>query len=73
MGLLETGYEDNISFEKGIRLVIDSMLQYVESGSKNIEVAVMFKGETMNIISDEEIDKIISEIEEKKKKESEKK
>jgi len=73
LGLLETGYEDNISFEKGIRLVIDSMLQYVESGSKNIEVAVMFKGETMNIISDEEIDKIISEIEEKKKKESEKK
>jgi len=49
------------------------MLQYVESGSKNIEVAVMFKGETMNIISDEDIDKIISEIEEKKKKESEKK
>ena len=73
LGLLETSYEDNMSFDKGIRLVIDCMLQYVESGSKNIEVAVMHKGETMNIINDEEIDNIISEIEEKKKKEAEKK
>lgn len=62
-----------MSFDKGIRLVIDSMLQYVESGSKNIEVAVMFKGETMNTINDDEVDKIINEIEEKKKKEAEKK
>jgi len=62
-----------MSFDKGIRLVIDSMLQYVESGSKNIEVGVMFEGQSMNIINDDDIDKIIAEIEEKKKKESEKK
>jgi len=57
-----------MSFDKGIRLVIDSMLQYVESGSKNIEVGVMFEGQSMNIINDDDIDKIIAEIEEKKKK-----
>jgi len=71
--LLETSYEPGMNFDKGIRLVIDSMLQYVESGSKNIEIAVMYKGEEMVILNDEDIDKIINEIEEKKKKEAEKK
>jgi 20S proteasome subunit alpha 4 len=73
LGLLETSYEDKMTYDKGVRLVIDSMLQYVESGSKNIEVAVMFNGQPMNIINDEDIDKIIAEIEEKKKREQEKK
>lgn len=71
MSLLENGYEDNMSFDKGVRLVIDSMLQYVESGSKNIEVAVMNKGQSMNYISDEDVDRIIGEIEERRKKEAE--
>ncbi len=62
-----------MNFDKGVRLVIDCLLQYVESGSKNIEIGVMFKGQPMNIINDEDVDKIIAEIEEKKKKEGEKK
>jgi hypothetical protein len=49
------------------------MLQYVEAGSKNIEVAVMFPGETMTPVKDEEIDTVINQIEEKKKKDEKKK
>lgn len=71
--LLEAAYDDNLSYQKSLNLVIDCMLQYVEAGSKNIEVAVMFPGETMTPVKDEEIDKIIAEIEEKKKTEETKK
>lgn len=45
------------------------MLQYVESGSKNIEAAVMFRGQQMLNIKDEDLDNIITEIDERKKKE----
>jgi hypothetical protein len=48
------------------------MLQYVEAGSKNIEVALMRLNEPMQIVEDERIDKIIASLEEKKKKEEKK-
>ena len=48
-------------------------MEYVESGSKNIEVAYMKKGEEMVILPDDEIDKVCSVIEERKKKEEKKK
>jgi 20S proteasome subunit alpha 4 len=49
------------------------MLQYVEAGAKNMEIAVMFPGQEMQIVNDEEIERIITDIEEKKKKEESKK
>lgn len=70
--LLEASYEEDMSYNKALTLVIDCMLQYVEAGSKNIEVAVMFPSETMSLVNDDEIDKIIVELEEKKKKEEKK-
>ena len=71
--LLEASYEDNISYIKGLTLVIDCMLQYVEAGAKNMEIAVMFPDTEMEIVKDEDIEKIINEIEDKKKKEESKK
>jgi len=73
MEILETNYEENMDHTKALSLVIDCMLQYVEAGSKNIEVAIM-KADTkqMFILSDEEVDKVIAESEEKKKKEEKK-
>jgi 20S proteasome subunit alpha 4 len=67
--LLEASYEDNMEEDRALNLVIDCMLQYVEAGSKNIEVALMRVNEPMVIVEDERIDKIIASIEEKKKKE----
>ena len=73
MEILETNYEDNMDYQKALNLVVDCMLQYVEAGSKNIEIAVMRReNKQMNILNDEEVDKIIAEIEEKKKNEEKK-
>lgn len=71
--ILETNFEENMNYQKALYLVIDCMLQYVEAGSKNIEIAVMRKdSKQMVILNDEEVDKVIAEIEEKKKKEEKK-
>lgn len=72
MELLEASYEENMVYQRALTLVIDCMLQFVEAGSKNIEVAVMFPNEPLQIVRDEEIEKIIAELEEKKKKEEKK-
>jgi 20S proteasome alpha/beta subunit len=70
--LLEASYEDNMEEERALTLVIDCMLQYVEAGSKNIEVALMRVGEPLVIVEDKIIDTIIASLEEKKKKEERK-
>jgi 20S proteasome subunit alpha 4 len=71
--ILEASYEDNMEEEKALTLVIDCMLQYVEAGSKNIEVALMRVGEPMQVVDDDKVDRIINTLEEKKKKEEGKK
>ena len=70
--LLEASYKEEIEEEAALTLVVDCMLQYVEAGSKNIEVALMRVNEPMIVVEDERIDRIISTLEEKKKKEEKK-
>ena len=48
------------------------MLQYVEAGSKNMEIAIMTPGQVMQVLPDEKVDKLIKDIEEKKKAEEKK-
>ena len=73
MEILETNFEESMDYAKALNLVVDCMLQYVEAGSKNIEIAVMRRdNKQMVILTDEEVDKVIVEIEEKKKKEEKK-
>jgi 20S proteasome subunit alpha 4 len=71
MELLEASYEDNMTEDKALDLVIDCMLLYVEAGSKNIEVALMRVNEPMQIVEDERVDRIISRLEDEKKKKEE--
>lgn len=61
-----------MEYEKALNLIVDCMLQYVEAGSKNIEIAVMKDDQVMKIMTDDEVDKIIAEIDEKKKNEEKK-
>jgi hypothetical protein len=45
-----------MSYDKALNLVVDCMLQYVETGSKNMEIALMRVGSDMEIIKDTDID-----------------
>ena len=67
IGLLENGYKDDMSQEECLNLTIESMLQYVETGSKNMEVAIMIPGQSMQILPDDKVDELILNIENKKK------
>ena len=69
LGILEEKYKDNMSENDALKCSIDAMLQYVESGSKNMEVAVIKPGNDFKIVPDEKVDEIIKQVEESKKKE----
>ncbi|XP_048877615.1 proteasome subunit alpha type-7-like [Brienomyrus brachyistius] len=71
---LEKNYEekDMESDEETIKLAIKALLEVVQSGGKNIELAVMKRNEPLKLLSPEEIELHVSEIE-KEKEESEKK
>jgi 20S proteasome subunit alpha 4 len=71
MELLEASYDNNMTEDKALNLAIDCMLQYVEAGSKNIEVALMRVNEPMQIVEDDRIDRIITKLEDEKKKKEE--
>ena len=45
----------------------------MQTGSKNVEIAVMKNGEAMKILETEEVDKYVAEIEKEKEEEAEKK
>ena len=53
---------------KGNFNILETMLEYVEAGSKNIEIALMYHGKQMQTVSDEEIDSLTQHIEAEKKK-----
>ncbi|XP_028667630.1 proteasome subunit alpha type-7-like [Erpetoichthys calabaricus] len=62
---LEKNYKDEEMESDGeaIKLAIRALLEVVQSGSKNLELAVMRKGETLKILQPQEIEKYVSEIE----------
>lgn len=61
---LEKNYEE-LEGEEAVKLALRALLEVVESGSKNIEVAVMSK-DGLRIMEDEEVDNLVSQIEAEK-------
>lgn len=59
--------------ETTIRLAIKSLLEVVQTGAKNIEIALMAPGANMEILPTEEIEKYVKEIEQEKQEEAAKK
>ena len=68
LGLLEEKYKDNMSEDEAIKCTISAMLEYVEAGSKNMEVAVIKPGNYFKIVEDEKIEAIIGQVEKKEDK-----
>eukprot|EP01091_Cochliopodium_minus_P003517 TRINITY_DN1345_c0_g1_i1.p1 TRINITY_DN1345_c0_g1~~TRINITY_DN1345_c0_g1_i1.p1 ORF type:complete len:245 (+),score=67.97 TRINITY_DN1345_c0_g1_i1:15-749(+) len=73
MEYLEKHHEETPQDEKGIvNLAIRSLLEVVESGNKNIEVAIMKNKQPTRFLSEEEIQHYIDDIEKNKENENKK-
>jgi 20S proteasome subunit alpha 4 len=48
---LERNYKDGMSREETIKLTIKSLLEVVQTGAKNIEVAILEKGKQLEVIT----------------------
>lgn len=70
---LEKNYSEELveSNESTIKLAIKALLEVVQG--KNLEVAIMQRGEPLKMLDTEEIEKYVSEIEKEKEEEAEKK
>jgi 20S proteasome subunit alpha 4 len=67
--ILEKHWSKEKSDEKSsVRLVVQALLEIVESGAKNIEVAVMRRGEPLSFVDDESIKTICTQLTEEKEK-----
>jgi len=72
---LEKHYTEEVavSEKETIKLALKALLEVVQSGSKNMEIAIMRRNERLMMMESEEIEKYIEEIEKEKEEEAEKK
>merc|ERR1712178_559444 len=63
---LEKNYQDDCSADDAIKLAVHALMEVVESGSKNIEVAVMRMGEKLKVLPEEQVEAVCKTIDEEK-------
>jgi len=66
---LEKHYVDNMSNEDGIKLAIRALLEVVEHGAKNIDIGIIEKNKKLKKLNEEEVNKIVDEIQQEEHKE----
>lgn len=71
---LEKNYNDEAiaTTESTIKFAVKALLEVVESGSKNVEIAVVTRDNVLRLLDDNEIDVYVKQIEEEKEQEKEK-
>ncbi|OJJ75784.1 hypothetical protein ASPBRDRAFT_26327 [Aspergillus brasiliensis CBS 101740] len=70
---LERNHQDDMDREQTIQLTIKSLLEVVQTGAKNIEVAIMSPGKTIEMLPDDQIESYVKSIETEKQEEAAKK
>lgn len=72
---LEKNYEasDMSSEEEVVRFAVKALLEVVQSGNKNLEIAVMRRGQSLTMLDLDTIDKYVTQVEKEKEEEAEKK
>ena len=65
MEYLEKHHKDDMTDDEAIKLAVGALLEVVENGAKNLEVAVMKKKQPMALMSEEELGQIIESINKK--------
>ncbi|KAG2207038.1 hypothetical protein INT46_001883 [Mucor plumbeus] len=70
---LEKNYSEDMDEKNTIKLAIKSLLEVVQTGAKNIEIAVMTSDNTVKLLEQEDVESVVAEIEKEKEEEAEKK
>ena len=70
---LERNHKDDMDREETISLTIKSLLEVVQTGAKNIEIAIMAPGKNMELLPSDQIETYVKTIEAEKQEEAAKK
>lgn len=70
---LERNHKDEMDREDTIKLAVKSLLEVVQTGAKNIEIAIMTPGKTIEMLPVEDIESYVKNIEAEKQEEAAKK
>lgn len=70
---LERHHKDDMDREATISLTVKSLLEVVQTGAKNIEIAIMAPGKTVEMLPAEQIETYVKTIEAEKQEEAAKK
>lgn len=67
---LERNHKDNLDRTGTIELTIKSLLEVVQTGAKNIEIAIMAPGKNVEMLAAEEIERTVEKINTEKDQEA---
>lgn len=70
---LERNYKEDMDRQQTIRLAVKSLLEVVQTGAKNIEIAIMAPGKPIEMLPVEDIENYVKNIEQEKQEEAAKK
>ena len=70
---LERNHKDEMDREETIKLTVKSLLEVVQTGAKNIEIAIMAPGKLIEMLPVEDIEAYVKSIETEKQEEAAKK
>ena len=70
---MERNHKDGMDREETIKLTVKSLLEVVQTGAKNIEIAIMAPSKAIEMLPMEEIESYVKNIETEKAEEAAKK
>ena len=70
---LERNHKDDMDREETIKLTVKSLLEVVQTGAKNIEIAIMALGKDIEMLPIEDIESYVKSIEAEKQEDAAKK
>lgn len=70
---LEKNHKADMTKDETVQLAVKSLLEVVQTGAKNIEIAIMEAGKKAHNLELEDIEKIVADIEKEKEAEAERK
>lgn len=70
---LERNHKDDMDRDGTLQLTIKSLLEVVQTGAKNIEIAIMSPGKKLEMLPLEDVEKFVENINNEKQEEANKK